>query len=117
MEVYNELTSGSDELAKWIKKLKSPMFWQADANVQSALTPINNYVMSHYSPTQGAKFLSGADPWLIAHAKATSSTVVSWEALVANNSQKPKIPNVCAHFGIPCLTLYQLLRNEKVTFR
>ncbi|WP_292519208.1 PIN domain-containing protein [Mesorhizobium sp.] len=54
-----------------------------------------------------------ADPFLIAAAKICNGTVVTQERLKPNAA---KIPNVCDHFGIPCLTFEGFLKTEGWTF-
>lgn len=55
-----------------------------------------------------------ADPFVIAKASATADgCVVTQEAKKANAA---KIPNVCEHFGIPCLNLEAFMENEKWRF-
>jgi hypothetical protein len=58
------------------------------------------------------KLLKGgrnADPFVIARAMAEKRTVVTMELLKPNSA---KIPNICAHFGVPCLTLEQFMESE-----
>ena len=47
-----------------------------------------------YDPPEVAKFLSGADPWVIAHAVLNDTVLVTLVQLITNpNSKKIKIPN------------------------
>lgn len=63
-----------------------------------------------------------ADPFVIACANAKNATVVTEEGwLHSSNSLTPKpnaakIPNVCSHFGIPCLNLETFMEKENWTF-
>jgi len=50
-----------------------------------------------------------ADPFVIASAQARGGTVVTEESLKPNAA---KIPNVCDHFGIDCISIEQLMENE-----
>ena len=54
-----------------------------------------------------------ADPFVIACAKIRNGTVVTEEKLKPNAA---KIPNVCAHFDIPCINLEQFMREQKWEF-
>ena len=105
-----------DALAKWaVVRKKTSMFVSPDgnANVQAHLTSIADYVVvsGKYSQPRINEFLNGADPWLIAHALDDGGTVVSNEKRVDPSSTKPKVPNVCSHFNVPCIELLDLLRT------
>jgi Domain of unknown function (DUF4411) len=58
------------------------------------------------------KLLKGgrnADPFIIAKAAVTQCTVVTMEQFRPN---AVKIPNICGHFGIPCMTLENFMESE-----
>jgi hypothetical protein len=59
-----------------------------------------------------------ADPWLIAQAKCKKLKIISQETRSGNQS-KPKLPNVCEGplFNIRCLSLLDLVTEQKWTFR
>jgi hypothetical protein len=60
--------------------------------------------------------LSVADPFLIAYALAHGHTVVTHETYAnPNQRNKVKIPNVCVQFGVPHMTIFDLLRNTKIS--
>ena len=61
--------------------------------------------------------MDGADPWVIAHAIAHGGVVVTFEARAPVNSQQVKIPNVCQHFHMRCITTYQMLRELGVSWQ
>jgi len=50
-----------------------------------------------------------ADPFVIAKAKISEGWVVTQEKLKENSAQ---IPNVCKHFGIPCINLERFMEKE-----
>lgn len=52
-----------------------------------------------------------ADPWIIAHAIDKGGAVVTHEQRNPKASSKVKIPNVCEHFGVRCIDVYQMLRG------
>lgn len=54
-----------------------------------------------------------ADPFVIACAKINAGTVVTEEKPKPNAA---KIPNVCAHFGIPCGNLEMFMQNMGWSF-
>lgn len=62
------------------------------------------------------KLLKGglnADPFIIARAHVTGGTVVTLEGEPPNGA---KIPNICRHFGIPCVSLEGFMEEEDWTF-
>lgn len=62
------------------------------------------------------KLLKGglnADPFVIARASAIGGTVVTLEGAPPNGA---KIPNICQHFRIPCLSLEGFMEAEDWTF-
>jgi hypothetical protein len=91
------------------------MFVSPDGNakVQAHLRSVADYVVgsNKYSQPRLSEFLKGADPWLIAHAMYDDGTVVSNEKRVDPSSTKPKVPNICSHFNVPCIDLVDLLRK------
>jgi len=54
-----------------------------------------------------------ADPFLIAAAKVKNCTLITEELWKENAA---KIPNVCEHFGIPYITLEELMEKEGLRF-
>jgi hypothetical protein len=58
------------------------------------------------------KILKGgriADPFVIARAMADGGTVVTMELLKPHGA---KIPNICQHFGVPCLCLEDFMEAQ-----
>lgn len=58
------------------------------------------------------KLLKGgnnADPFVIAKAAVEERTVVTMELFKPN---AVKIPNICRHFKVPCLTLQEFMEAE-----
>ena len=115
--VYDELHNGAeDELREWAEARKdSGLFIEPDSDVQAAFQDIANYVNANYPLHQAAEFLSGADPWIIAHAKAHGGRVVTFE-VSAPRSQKPKIPDVGSAFGVKAMNIYEVLRELGASF-
>ena len=56
------------------------------------------------------------DPWLIAKAKTLEATLVTQEATVSSSTKKVKIPNICAEFGVRCITTFDMLRELQPVF-
>jgi hypothetical protein len=99
--VQHEITAGTDDLAQWAKAHNSSGLFEAPSPyAQTLFGDISHYVLSNYQPAEANFFLQGADPWVIAQAKAENAKVVTMEKLVGSNSRKVKIPNLCNHFGV-----------------
>ena len=110
--VYYELTAGDDDVANWAKDRRSSgLFMEPDAAVQDRFRAIADYVNGRYPTHESRRFLSKADPWIIAHAAAEGGTVATLETRVPDNSQKAKIPNVGDQFNVVSRNTYQMLRQ------
>jgi hypothetical protein len=113
ISVYQEIENGSDDLARWARRVKksSGLFVTPDGEVQRCFGRIAVFVQEHYSTPQAAEFLRGADPWVIAHALENDGTVVTHEVLVPPESLKTKIPNVCVKFSVKYMGVYAAFRK------
>lgn len=116
--VYNELLEDQDDLVGWAQECKKTgMFIDPDAVVQQALQGVCTYVITRYPDNQPRRrFLDRADPWIIAHAITQGGTVVTHEQKNPEKSNKVKIPNVCEHFNVRCINVYQMLREQGVSW-
>ncbi len=112
--VFDELVRGDDDLVGWARSLRAILFIDPDEAVQRSFVEVADYVQQTYS-MNGRDFLSGADPWLIAHAKAHGGVVVTMEVR-APTSRRPKIPDVCDHFGVTTMNLFEMLRRLGARF-
>ena len=118
-KVKEELLKQEDDLARWVSQLPASYFVEEMPEIQKNVQLITNYILSksdRYNQAESNKFLSGADPWLIAAAKHYDSIVVTQEAAVTEISHKIKIPNVCLEFDVEYTDIFTLLRKEKVSF-
>ncbi|HVS30724.1 MAG TPA: DUF4411 family protein [Thermoanaerobaculia bacterium] len=97
-------------LADWIKE-NSEIFRVPTAAETSFVAQI--FQVPHFQMlVSGKGVLAGkpaADPFVIAAAKIHGGTVVTDETKKPNAS---RIPNVCEHFGIPCLNVEGFLIAE-----
>ena len=75
------------------------------------------YAVEHFQANiERQKIYKGgrnADPFLIARAKIVGATVLTMEQLKPNAA---KIPNICKHFGVPCVDLRQFMEKEGWVF-
>lgn len=100
------------------------MDW-AKSNKNIFTTPNSNelqfvgqiFQVAHFQALIGEKQrLKGtpvADPFVIACAKRSNGTVVTEERFKPNAA---KIPNVCAHFGIGCISLEDFMQHQAWKF-
>ena len=125
--VYDELMEGKDDLKQWAKDHRKILFIEPDSKVNEAYRHVAEFANKRYHDQHWIRdFLKGADPWVIAQAKAQNLTVVTMEGVKqAENVNKSsgrfigkiKIPNVCDHFGIKSISTYELLRALKIELR
>ncbi|WP_140919054.1 DUF4411 family protein [Limnobaculum xujianqingii] len=120
--VFDELQKRDDEVCTWSKNIKQFFQNVDDRETQRYFGDIANYVQKEYIPRHKnslphiQSFLSVADPWIIAKAKATDSIVVTHEVRDKNNGCKPKIPDICDYFNVKTIRTNELLRNFQVQF-
>jgi hypothetical protein len=122
--VLTELEKGNDELAKWAKDNRGIFFSEPEAKVVESFRQIADFINLRYESEHWVRlFLDGADPWVIAHAKAHELIVVTMEGSKGSEEINPKtkrfhgkikIPNVCDHFGIKCISTFELIRALKI---
>ncbi|WP_250482195.1 PIN domain-containing protein [Caballeronia sp. GACF5] len=124
-EVLNELErqAVSEDVVGWVKDHRA-MFLTPNAEELRFVATI--FQVKHFQALIGQQQrLKGtpvADPFVIACAKVHGATVVTeegWMRPSASLKPKPnaaKIPNVCAHFGIPCVDLEEFMHQQDWKF-
>lgn len=124
-EVFNELErqAVTDEVLKWAKNHKTMFTTPVSAELQFVA---EIFKVKHFQGLIGAQQrLKGtpvADPFVIACARIRSGTVVTEEGWQRPNPpltpkpQAAKIPNVCAHFNIPCIDLEEFMHQQNWSF-
>lgn len=110
MEVYEEIQQGSyDDLKKWTETNRY-VFWDYSF-------PKEGEIVSEIGDKFSAFILQGktkpnhADPWLVAQAKLNNLTVITEET-----DRDLQIPVVCRELGVPCLSLFGLVKAERWSF-
>lgn len=110
-EVYNEINSREDALAKWAKEQKDLFFSPSTAEELGFVREI--FKVRHFQAMVRSKErLKGtpvADPFVIARAKTLDSIVVTREVYKEHSAQ---IPNVCKSFSIACINLEEFMARE-----
>lgn len=110
-EVARELEDAStDSLREWAE-LQKTIFATPTAAEGAFVGQI--YGVPHFQQNiEQRKLLKGgknADSFVVAKAATDGLTVVTMELLKPNGT---KIPNICLHFGVPCLTLEEFMEAE-----
>jgi hypothetical protein len=113
--VYDEILTGKDELAKWIRpRGKHGFNVAANGTVRKHFQSIAVHVTNKYSPPQAGKFLADGDPWVIAHAMENDGVAVTHET-ERGNLWKIKIPIICKEFDVRCINTYEMNKELKFT--
>lgn len=111
-EVFRELTAKDDEIAQWTKELAG-LFLDPNAEIQRAAGAI-------YEMFPGAGRRDGADPFVLAEAQVRGLTVVTYEGRsfsgIPTTRWQRTMPGICAHVGVPCVTLPEALTMLGASF-
>ena len=114
-EVRNELEESDDELSEWVKDHRESFLTPttAELNFVTEIFRIPHFraLVRKKEQLQGKPV---ADPFVIAKAKMHEEGCVVTQEVRRSNAAK--IPNVCDHFGIPCLNLETFMENENWSF-
>lgn len=106
-EVMREIERKEDSLYLWAKKHQD-MFLPLTQGVQETTQQILEQFPTQVDSRPGKSF---ADPFVVATGLVTGTSVVTGEKATGSAS-RPKIPDVCAHFGVPCIGLTDLFAAE-----
>lgn len=114
-EVLREVNDGPVEALRLWAVDEQALFHIPNATEGAFVAKI--YGVTHFQQNiEQQKLLKGghnADPFVIAKAAIERRSVVTMELLKQNGA---KIPNICKHFGVPCLTLEEFMEREGWTF-
>lgn len=114
--VYEEITRTEDDLTKWLKSSKIPIF-KITEPVTICLQNIYSNNPIHKNLVDNTKARSLADPWVIAHALHENAVVVTKEEKVtALSSTRIKFPNVCDNMGIRWINDFQFIDELGIKF-
>lgn len=114
-EVFREIEDGPIEtLLEWAKQNRQ-LFATPTAEEGAFVARI--YAVPRFQQNiEQKKLLRGgkvADPFVITRAARENRAVVTVEVIKPN---AVKIPNICAHFGVRCLSLPEFMESEGWTF-
>jgi Domain of unknown function (DUF4411) len=115
-EVFREIMDGPiTELCKWADNHQDDLF--ATPTAAEGAFVVKIYAVPHFQQNlEQQKLLKGglnADPFVIARAAVEQRTVVTMEKLKPHAA---KIPNICQHFGVACMTLEEFMEAENWQF-
>src|SRR5436190_1147124 len=115
-EVLREIEK-KDGLLKWVKKYRKIFREQEIEQVQRA-----QEILSHFpNLIDPAKEIPDADPFVVALAIIENTrrqeTLFRGQCIVVTQEKRsrgtrPKIPDVCQHYGIECISVAGLFRKE-----
>ena len=115
-EVWNELgrQNVSADVLAWAKQNKQIFTTPTAAELRfvAQIFQIKHF-QNLIGEQQRLKGTPVADPFVIACAKIKGGAVVTEEQLKPNAA---KIPNVCAHFKVPCIDLEKFMQQQKWAF-
>lgn len=118
--VASELKQRQDDLSQWVQSITpNGFFITPGAQVATTQAVVSRWVIAQgdFSQAEKARFLSRADPWLIAEAIENGHEIITFEEPVPSNSSKVKIPNVASNFGVKCVSLFDVLEQSGIQLR
>lgn len=114
--VYEEITRTDDDLSEWLKSSMIEVK-TIDVEVTKCLKNIYSADPNHKHMVDSKKGRSLADPWVIAHAMKEQAIVVTKEEkITAINSNKIKIPNVCAKMNVRWINDFEFVAELNIQF-
>ncbi|PIV52736.1 MAG: hypothetical protein COS17_07640 [Elusimicrobia bacterium CG02_land_8_20_14_3_00_37_13] len=106
-EELNEYEDKEDILLNWVKKHKK-MFMDLDEE-QSNL--VKDILRNFSGLIDTNKSTPDADPFVIALSATEGHTVITSEKMSLPN-ERPRIPNVCKHYNVKCISLQELFTEQ-----
>jgi len=109
-EVLSELKKKDDDVYAWCKERKNLWVPLDNATIQETqliLAEFPDFVKTGTGRNQ-------ADPFVIALARVNGYIVVTSEK--GGSRRKPRIPFICTHFKVTCISLIEMAKLEKWVF-
>lgn len=106
--ILREVHRGGDDLHKWAKDLPGFVCPATDEELEA----VAEIAVAHPGWVQGQ--LNEADPFVIAHAKAEKSTIVTEENRKGPNTldKNQKIPNIADEHGVETMKFFDYVREN-----
>lgn len=120
--VRSELLAGprTENLVQWVRNdLPEGFFLPVDSDeITAAYTEIMMWAQRHpqYFDYAKAKFATGADGWLVAHARVHGTTVITLEQSSPESKREIKLPDVCDRFDVEYDNTFAMLKDLAVRF-
>lgn len=117
IEQYEEVTVGNGSIVDWLKEADVRDALVLGEEIDPAIvadTTLNGYGNLNEAEIE----LVGRDPFLISYGRTDTArrTVVTFEvSSPAKKRANRKIPDVCAAFGVPCCTLFEMIEHLDFT--
>lgn len=117
IEQYEEITNGKGPIVDWCKRPDVRAALLLDEQATQALV---SRVTQEYATDLNEDEIEqiGRDPFLVAYGLVAlgSRTVVTFERSAPGKQRaNRKVPDVCAGLGVPCCTLYNMIRDLDFT--
>jgi hypothetical protein len=110
-EVFEELKSQDDDLMGWVKQRSDNVVVPTSRAVMLEARAV---LADHEGLTKTGTGRGRADPFVIALARLRNCPVVTQEQ--GGSASKPRIPFVCRHRGISCMSMLEVIRSERWKF-
>jgi len=110
-EVLYEIEKQADDLHAWLKQRRS-IFHPLTEEIQQATVEIQSQFPNLVDYRRQR---SQADPFIIATALVHGKILITEEKF-SDSLSRPKIPNVCKHFKVTCISFLDLMKRESWTF-
>lgn len=106
--ILREVHRGGDDLHKWAKNLPGFVCQATDEELES----VAEIAVAHPGWVQGP--LNEADPFVIAHAKAEMSVIVTEETRKGptTSDKNQKIPNIADEHGVKTIKFFDYVREH-----
>jgi hypothetical protein len=110
-EVKREIDRIDDETKRW-SRAQTGFYVPVDREQTDEVTRLLSMFGNLVDAVTGS---SGGDPFVIALARLRGHVLVTQEKKTTS-PKRTKIPNVCEYYGIPYITVLELIRREGWTF-
>jgi hypothetical protein len=118
VSIRREILRGKDALADWVKDEIPQKFFEAvDTDpIQLTYAEVLQWVQDQtgYSTAEKQRFVSGADPWLVAFAKVNNREIVTYEVSAPESKAIIKLPDVARQLDVKCIPPYVMLRRLQI---
>lgn len=110
-EVLEEIKRKDDNLKKWASA-RPNLFRELTDSEYADMRGILRNFPELTNPDADRDY---ADPFVVALAKTNGYAVLTEERMTSRRST-PRIPTVCKHYNVQCLSLLQFHRDEKIRY-